>query len=135
MRSANGWWAFGLASVGVLWTAVLIPGAFFFPAYSGEDGSANGATTHTSATLVGVNGLWVVAPFVLFLVLSVAAWAGLHASCAQGSRRGRKLGQIAAGVLAAAAVLTFSAGFLALPAALLMVVAAALTPAGQAREM
>jgi hypothetical protein len=135
VRSAKGWWAFGLASVGVLWTAALIPGAFFFPAYSGEASSSSGATVHTTDTLVGVNGPWVVTPFVLLLLLSVAAWLGLHASCATGSGRGRTLGQIAAGVLFAAAVLTFSAGFLALPAALLIVVAAALTPARQAREM
>jgi hypothetical protein len=135
MRSAKGWWAFGLASVGVLWTAVLIPGAFFIPAYSGEASSSSGSTMHTTDTLVGVNGPWIVTPFVLFLLLSVAAWIGLHASCTTGSLRGRKLGQIAAGLLAAAAVLTFSAGFLALPAALLIVVAAVLTPARQAREM
>lgn len=135
MRSAQGWWAFGLASVGVLWTAALIPGAFFFPAYGGESGSSSGFTTHTTDTLVGVDGTWVVAPLALFLLLSLVAWAGLHASCAWGSRRGRKAGTIAAGLLAAAAVLTFSLGFLALPAAVLISVAAGLTPAAQAREM
>jgi hypothetical protein len=135
MRSAKGWWAFGLASVGVLWTAALIPGAFLFPAYSGETASSTGATTHTTDTLVGVNGTWVVAPLTLLLLLSLAAWLGLHASCARGSRWGRTVGKVAAGLLAAAAVLTFSLGFVALPAALLIVVAAALTPARQAREM
>jgi hypothetical protein len=134
MHSAKGWWAFGLASVGVFWTAALIPGAFFFRAYSGEASSPSGGTMHTTDTLVGVNGLWVVVPFVLFLALSVAAWAGLHASCATGSRRGRTVGRVAAGLLAVAAVFTFSAGFLALPAALLVIVAAVLTPARQARE-
>jgi hypothetical protein len=135
MRSSKGWWAFGLASTGVLWTAALIPGAFFFPAYSGDSSSSSGTTLHTTNTLVGVNGLWIVTPFVLFLVLSVAAWLGLHASCSTGSRRARMLGQGAAALLAVAAVLTFSAGFLALPAAVLVVVAAAVTPAPQAREM
>ncbi len=134
MRSAKGWWAFGLASVGILWTAALIPGAFFFPAYSGEASSPSGGTMHATNTLVGVNGLRVVVPFVLFLVLSVVAWVGLHASCATGSRRGRTVGHVAAGLLAAAAVFTFSAGFLALPAALLVIVAAVLTPEHQARD-
>jgi hypothetical protein len=77
----------------------------------------------------------VVAPLALLLLLILVAWAGLHVSCARGSRRGRKAGQIAAGLLAAAAVLTFSLGFLALPAAVLIGVAAGLTPARQAREM
>lgn len=53
MHSAKGWWAFGLASAGVLWTAALVPGAFFVPAYSGDTVSSTGATTHTSDTLVG----------------------------------------------------------------------------------
>jgi hypothetical protein len=135
LRSAKGWWAFGLASVGVLWTAALIPGAFFFPAYSGETGSSSGPGVHTTDTLVGVNGAWVVAPLAVLLLLSLAAWLGLHASCARGSRRGRKAGEIAAGLLAAAAVLTFSLGFLALPAAAMIVAAAGLTPTRQAREM
>lgn len=128
---AKGYWAFGLATAGVLWAAALIPGAFFFPAYGGESAGSGGSTINTTNTLVGVNGFWIVTPFVVFLLLSAAAWLGLHASCARGSRRGRKLGQIAAGLLAAAAVLTFSAGFLALPAALLIVLAAALTPGRQ----
>ncbi|HEX5172912.1 MAG TPA: hypothetical protein VFV91_02050 [Gaiellaceae bacterium] len=127
--------AFGLASLGVLWTAALIPGAFVFPAYGGNATSSSGSTVHTTDTLVGVNGSWVVAPLVLLLLLSLAAWLGLHASCATGSRRGRRVGEISAGLLVVAAVLTFSLGFLALPAALLLVVAARLTPARQAREM
>ena len=135
MRSTKGLWAFGLASAGVLWTAALVPGAFLFPAYGGETSTPSGSTVHTSDTLVGVNGPWIVVPFVLLLLLSVVAWVGLHASCATGSRRGRTVGNVAAGVLAAAAVFTFSAGFLALPAALLIVVAAVLTPARQAREV
>ncbi len=136
MPSAKGWLAFGLASLGVLWAAALIPGAFFFPAYSGESSSSGGPTVHTTETLVGMNGVWVVAPYVAFLCLSGIAWLGLHASCTTGSRRGRTVGNLAAGLLVAGAVLTFSLGFLALPAALLVVVAAALTPsARQAREM
>jgi hypothetical protein len=134
MRTAKGWWAFGLASAGVLWTAALIPGAFVFPVYSGESVTSAG-TRHTSDTLAGANGAWVVVPLALLLLLSLAAWLGLHASCARGSRRGRKTGQFAAGLLLAAAVLMFSLGFLALPAALLIVVAAVLTPLRQAREM
>jgi len=47
----------------------------------------------------------------------------------------RLISTLAAGLLAAFGVLAFSAGFLALPAAVFVAVAAALTPAGQAREM
>jgi hypothetical protein len=132
---AKGYWAFGLATAGVLLTAALIPGAFFFPAYSGESSSSSGGTVHTTDTLVGANGTWTVAWFVPPVLLAVAAWLGLHRSCATGSRNGRLVGRIAAGLLAASAFLAFSVGILALPAAVLVVVAAALTPAGQAREM
>jgi hypothetical protein len=66
MRSAREWWAFGLSSVGVLWTTMLIPGAFFFPAYGGDSSSSNGSTMHVTDTLGGVNGLWVVTPFMVF---------------------------------------------------------------------
>ena len=132
---AKGNWAFGLATAGVLWAAALIPGAFFFPVYRGESSSSTGGTMHTADTLVGVNGVWTVALFVPPVVLAVVAWVGLHRSCAAGSRIGRLVGRIAAGLLAAFAVLAFSAGFLALPAAVLVAAAAALTPPGQAREM
>ena len=136
MPSAKGWPAFFLASLAVLWTAALIPGAFLFPAYSSESSSSSGPTVHTTDTLVGVTGVWVVAPYVAFLCLSGIAWLGLHASCTTGSHRGRTVGNVAAGLLAAAAVLSFSLGFLAVPGALFVVVAAALTPrARQAREM
>jgi hypothetical protein len=135
MHSTKGWWAFGLASAGVLWTAALIPGAFFFPAYSGESSTSAGSVVHTTDTFVGVDGIRVVAFFVAFFLLSVAAWIGLHSSCATGSRLGRRLGVGAAALLCVAAVFTFSAGFPAIPAALLVVAAAALTPARQAREM
>jgi len=133
-EQTRGRWAFGLASAGVVWTVALVPGAFFFPAYSGESVTSTGTTTHTTDTLVGVNGLWVVVPFALFLLLSIAAWVGLHATCATGSRWGRIVGRGAAGLLAAAAVFSFSVGVIALPAALLVVVAAALTPVRRAPQ-
>jgi hypothetical protein len=124
----KGHWAFGLASLGVLWTAAMIPGAFFFPAYSGESSSSNGGTVHTTDTLVGVNGTSVVWPLLVPLALSVVAWIGLRASCTTGSRRGKTIGNAAALLLFAAAILGFSLGFLELPAALIVVVAAYLTP-------
>lgn len=124
----KGRWAFGLASLGVVWTAAMIPGAFYFPSYSGESSSSTGGTVHTTDTLVGVNGTWVVWLLVVPLALSVVAWLGLHASCATGSRRGRTIGNVAAGLVAAAVVLGFSLGFLEIPAAVALVVAASLTP-------
>lgn len=93
----------------------------------GETVTSTGTTMHTTDTLVGVMGSGSSCPFALFLSLSFVAWVGLHATCATGSRWGRIVGRGSAGLLAAAAVLSFSVGFIALPAALLIVVAGALT--------
>lgn len=124
----KGRWAFALASLGVMWTAACIPGAFLLPAYSGESTSSTGRTVHTTDTLVGMNGTWVVWLLVVPLALSVVAWLGLHASCTTGSRRGRTVGNIAALLLLPAVWIGFSLGVVELPAALLLVVAAYLTP-------
>jgi hypothetical protein len=125
----NGRLAFILATTGMLWSLALVPAAFLFPAYGGEASTSTGATVHTTDTLVGVNGPWAVALFVPPVLLAAVAWLGLHRSCSSGSRFGRLLGQGAAWLLLAFAVFSFSAGFLVLPAALLLVVAALRTPA------
>lgn len=66
------------ATAAVLWTAALILFAFVAPAYQGESASSTGATTHTTATLVGVNGARVVWLLCVALALSVIAWLALR---------------------------------------------------------
>jgi hypothetical protein len=50
---------FLLASGGLVCGAALVPTAFLAPLYSGESSNSAGAVTHTTGTLVGVNGPWI----------------------------------------------------------------------------
>ena len=109
-------WAFGLGSLGVLWTAAMIPGAFYLPVY-GRSSSEH--------TLVGVNGTWVGVALLLLLTLSVVAWLGLRASKTSGSSRGGKVGTVAAWLLGVTAFLGFALGAIVLSAALAWLLVAA----------
>ena len=87
----------------------------------------------TTNTLVGVNGLWIVGLLSVPVFFSLAAWIGLHLRCSRGGSLGSRLARSAIALLCAFALVSmFSIGFLVLPAALLLVVAARLTPAGPA---
>jgi hypothetical protein len=129
--SGRGRWAFTLTLTALSWGLVLVPAALLLPAYHGSTSSSGGVVTHTSATLVGENGPWLLGIVALPAVLALIAWFGLHRRCASASRGGTALAwtAIAAllllGLLAAASV-----GPFLLPAALLLVAAARLTPAG-----
>ena len=127
----RGRWAFGLTLAAFSWGVVLIPAALLLPAYQGSESSSSGVTTHTSATLVGVNGSWVLGVVALPALLAVIAWFGLHRRCAYGSEHG---GALTWGAIAALVLLSLlaaaSVGPFLLPAALLLLVAARLTPVG-----
>lgn len=81
------------ATAAVRWTAALIPLAFLAPAYQGESASSTGVRTHTTATLVGINGPWVAVLLCVPLGLAViarlalrrrtrAAWIPISVFCA-----------------------------------------------------
>ena len=57
--SGRGRWAFALTLAAVGWGLALIPAALLLPAYHGSTSSSSDVTTQTSATLVAVNGPWV----------------------------------------------------------------------------
>jgi hypothetical protein len=83
-------------------------------------------TTHATATLVGVNGSWVIVPVSVPLVLALLAWVGLRMRCSLGSPAGTLLAWVAIGVLALFAVVAgLSIGPYLLPAVLLLVAGAA----------
>ena len=127
----RGRWAFGLTLAAFSWGAALVPAALLLPAYQGSESSSSGITTHTSATLVGVNGPWVLGIVALPAVLALIAWFGLHRRCEYGSEHGGALAWIAIAALVLLSLLAAaSVGPVLLPAALLLLVAARLTPAG-----
>lgn len=132
-QRAGGRLAFTLTTLGVAGALALLPLAFLAPVYSGESVSSGGVTAATSDTLVGINGLSVLVPLSVPLVLALAVWVGLHLRCSRGSVFGTALGWSCAAVLAVfSLVALFSIGVLVLPAALLLVVGAAVTPDGRA---
>jgi hypothetical protein len=115
----RGRWALGLSLFAVAWGLALITAVFVLPAYN--DGS----------TLAQENSAWVALPAAVPAVLASLALLGLHLRCTHGSRRGTVGAWFAIALLLAFAVVAiFSIGLLALIPALLLIVAARLTPAG-----
>jgi hypothetical protein len=127
-----------LAASAFGWSLVLIPGAFTFPAYSGDTGtsvtrpaisSAPATTTetfaHTSSTLVGQNGTWVLIPVAVPALLVLLAWVALRRG-----RTGRLVAKAAAVLLAAFnLVALFTIGVFVIPATVLLLLALLATPA------
>lgn len=131
MPDRNGAWAFGLTLAAFSWGVALVPAALLLPAYQGSESSSSGVTTHTSATLVGVNGPWVLGIVALPAMLALVAWLGLRRRCEHGGAHGSALAWSAiAALLALSLLAAASVGPFLLPAALLLIVAARLTPVG-----
>ena len=135
--SRRGWIAFGSTAAATLWGLGLVAGAFFLPLYAGSEqqgalpGQPQRAPVELSATLVEVNGLWILAPVTVPVLLALLVWAGLHRRCARGSRAGELAALGGLGALFVFAILTgFSIGPLFLPMLLLLLVAVVLTEPG-----
>jgi len=127
--ASRGRLAFGLTVGAVAWGLALLAAAFFVPVYGGSLISSTGVVKSTTSTLVEVNGVWVVAPLVVPVVLASLGWFGLHRKCSRGARAGAYLawGCVTAlgtfSVVAAASI-----GLFIVPAVLLLAAAAKLTP-------
>ena len=66
-----------LAAAALAWSLALITAAFYLPVYHGERSSSTGASIHTSATLVHVNGTWVLIPMAVPALLALVVWVAL----------------------------------------------------------
>jgi hypothetical protein len=127
----RGRWAFALTVIAFAWGLALVPAALLLPVYQGATSSSSGVTTHTSATLVAVNGPWVLAIVALPAALALVAWFGLHRRCASASTHGGPLAWMAIAALALLSLpAALSVGPSMLPTVLLLAAAARLTPAG-----
>lgn len=130
MNARSGRWAFGLTAAAFAWALGLVAAALVAPFYSGVAQSDSGATVTTSSTLVDVNGARVLVVVAVPAVLAALVGIALHRVCTRGSRRAERVAWVAIGVLAVLALLgAASIGLLVLPVALLLGVAAGLTPA------
>ena len=113
----RGRWALGLTLFAFAWCVALVVAVFVVPSYN--DGS----------TLAQENGAWVAVPAAVPALLASGALLGLHRRCSHGSSRGTVWAWFAIFLLLAFAVVTmWSIGLLAMIPAVVLVVAAALTP-------
>lgn len=122
------------------WGAILLAGAFFFPAFSsaGEEVPAVGAvteapvTTHTTAALAGVSGADAIAAAGVPLLAAVAVAVALRLS----SRRGAvPVAWILTGLLAAFNLLTMaSVGLFFLPVTVALIIACCTCQPGGGRR-
>jgi hypothetical protein len=120
--------AFWLTVAALAWSAVLIGAAFLFPAYGS---SSSAAQASGSQTLVQVNGLGVLIPVGVPLVVSAMVWAALHHKCARGGRVGDYIARTCVGLLGCFCLLAIlSIGIYVAPVAVLLACAVSLTPPG-----
>jgi hypothetical protein len=131
--SGSGRRAFKLTVSAFLWGVALVVAAFVVPLYGSTSASAPSGFSRPSAalTLVQVNGLGVLVPVGVPVLLAAGVWFALHRKCTTGSR--------SSGYLAAALIVLLtmfclfalaSIGLLVLPIAGLLAAAAWLTPSG-----
>jgi hypothetical protein len=134
--------AFVLSTAAVAWSAALVALAYLAPVYSGASetatctagGQCTSQTVHTSATLVETNGDVVLVIVGILVAVAALGWLGLHRYCASGSRLGLIVGWAAAFRITGFSLISFGLGILTLPMAIMMIVAAAMTPGRGARS-
>lgn len=96
---------------------------------SGSGGSATTVKRHTTSTLVEENGLAVVIPLAVPVLLTVLVCVALHLKCSRGQSCGDRIAWAAIAALIVFSLLTaLSVGPFVLPVAVLLAAAAALTP-------
>lgn len=131
--SPQGRRAFWLTIAALAWSAALVGGAFVLPLYGSSGASSTGAYWSGSLTLVDVNGLGVLVPVGIPVMISALVWFALHRKCSRGGPIAGYLAWTLVVVLALGCVVAAaSIGVLILPVALLLGSAAAITPLGPA---
>ena len=113
-RGRLAFWATVAAS---LWGLALLTGAWLLPVYS------------SGSTLIEVNGPGVLVPVGVPALVAVLVGLALHRKCARGSRSSGYVAGVLVGLLVAFCVVSmFSIGVFVLPVAMLLTIAATLTP-------
>jgi uncharacterized membrane protein YhaH (DUF805 family) len=132
LAGGNGRRAFWCTVGAFVWGAALVGAAFLVPVYGTSSSSGFGTPLASApSTLVGVNGLWVLIPIAVPVVIAALVWVALHRKCSHG---GRVSGFVAWSLIwtlvAECVVAIASVGLLLAPVAGLLVYAATLTPSG-----
>jgi hypothetical protein len=125
--------AFGITVLACAWLVFLVPAAAIVPTYSEQTSYGGGFISHSSTTLVGANGSWVLVPMAIPALLGLIAWLGMHRKCSGRGSGSERLVWLPIAVMCALSLVSgFSVGPYFLPAALALGLAAALTPRGHA---
>lgn len=115
------------------WSAALVAGAFTLPVYASSATSSTGAHSSGSQSLVAVNGLGVLVPVGIPLIVSALVWLALHHKCSHGGPSAGYVAWMLVAVLVLGCVVAAaSIGLLIVPVALMLGRAAAITPSGPA---
>lgn len=125
-----------LSTGAVAWSAALVAVACLAPVYSGESdtsrctagGGCASPTAHMTATIVQMNGDVVLVIIAVLAGIAALGRLGLHRCCARETRAGLVVGWTAAIAITGFSLISFGMGTLTLPMAVLMIVAAAMTP-------
>ena len=133
---------FVLSTAAVAWSAAVVAVAYLAPLYSVESdtgsctsgGHCTSHAEHTTATLVEMNGEWVLVIIGVLVAIAALGWLGLHLYCARGTRVGLIVGWATAIAITGFSVIAIGMGILTLPMAIMMIVAAAMTPGRGARS-
>ncbi len=113
-RGRLAFWATVAAS---LWAIALLIGALLLPVYS------------SGSTLIEVNGPGVLVPVGVPALVAVLVGLALHRKCVHGSRSSGYVAGVLVGLLGAFCLVSmFSIGVFVLPVAMLLTLAATLTP-------
>jgi hypothetical protein len=130
--------SFNATVVAFGWSLALVVATFLVPVYSGVGESASSTFSGVrrvaiSPSLVGVNGLWVLIPVAVPVVLTVLVWIALHRKCSRGSKQAGVIAWSMVVLLCAFCVVgAFSIGVAIAPVATLLGYAAFRTPIGAA---
>lgn len=123
--------AFWFAVAAFIWSAALVGAAFWLPAYGSSSTSSTGAHSSASLTLVQVNGLRVLIPVGVPLIVAVSVWVALHRKCSRGGRVAEYVAWTLVWMLAAGCFVAIaSVGLLIAPVAVLLWRAVAIAPSG-----
>lgn len=123
--------AFWLTGAAFLWSAVLVGAAFLVPVYGSSSTASSGAQSSGALTLVAVNGLGVLIPVAVPLLIAALVWVALHRKCSRGGRVGGYVAWTCIAVLGAFCVVAlFSIGIFIVPVVVLLACAASRTPSG-----
>lgn len=118
-----------------VWSVGLLLGALLLPAFNDQTVSSSSGLTLRTATFVQVNGIWVLIPVALPVVVSVVVAMAIRHRQLTGPSRADLLGWLVVGVLAVLTLVTIlTIGALMIPVVVLLALALRVAPGPAAQH-